>query len=108
MRFRHTKCGGEIDIEKRLCTRCKKHWNPIAFRFNLTEIRPIVERQGVKPGDKFIKVSRTSSASWASKVPGLLPFVSRLPKWPRWVRVLTVLVVIAIVVAVIIVIRRVV
>lgn len=97
MRFYHTKCQGEIDVKKRQCTKCKKKWNPISFRFDPTSIRPLVDRKGRALPDRLVpKVERKT---WG--IPYLNTVVSKLPKWPRWARVavsLVVLVVVALVV----------
>ena len=101
MRFYHTKCGGEIDVKKRQCTRCKKRWDPIWFRFDPTGIRPLVDRKGKPLPEKYQKwVDKSKKYSLTTKV------VSRLPKWPRWARILTSVIVIAIVIVIIYFIRR--
>ena len=106
MRFIHTKCGGEIDIKKRQCTKCKKKWNPISFRLDPTGIRPMVDRKGRPvPGGEDVRELKKKyatdkvlkGASWVSKVPGAVKFARLLPKWPRWTRILTSSAVLAIV-----------
>jgi len=115
MRFVHTKCGGEINVKKRLCTRCKKKWNPVAFRVDAFGIRPMVDSKGRlvpdkgKEGplkDKSWHEQRTGDyAKWGDKVPGLAIFASRLPKWPRWARILSAVTFLVIVVGIIILVR---
>lgn len=93
MRFTHTKCGGEIDVKKRQCLRCKKKWDPISFRFDPTGIRPLVDKHGKPKPDKVGGVEKEHIPSiprWMQYfigAPYLDAFVSRLPKWPRWVRI---------------------
>jgi len=133
MRFQHTNCGGEIDVKKRQCVRCKKKWDPISFRLDPTSIRPMVDKKGklVPGGEDIEKLKREyaptratpkairaktykpkSYAGWLDRVPkgvdlGLTKaFVGRLPKWPRWVRVLTTIVFVAIIVVIVLLIRR--
>jgi hypothetical protein len=96
MRFYHTTCKGEIDVKKRQCTKCKKKWNPIAFRFDPTGIRPIVDRKGRPLPDRVLKVERKT---WG--IPYLNTVVSKLPKWPRWARVLVTLGVLVVIVLII-------
>lgn len=116
MRFVHTKCGGEIDVPKRQCRRCKKKWNPVAFRMDALGIRPMTDARGRlvpdKGKEKLLKEKtwreqKTGNyAKWGDKVPGLAAFASKLPKWPRWARILSTLVFVAIVVAIILLIWR--
>ena len=112
MRFYHTKCGGEIDVKKRQCTRCKKRWNPISFRLDPVGIRPIVGREKPKFSDSKPNPVPRSYASWVDKVPKVVDLgltralASKLPKWPRWARLLATGVFVLIVVVVIILVRR--
>lgn len=90
MRFIHTKCGGEIDVKKRQCTKCKHKWNPISFRLDPTGIRMMVDRKGRPvPGGEDVKKLKKKYAPWADKVPGTGKFAGLLPNWPRWARVLS-------------------
>lgn len=117
MRFIHTGCGGEIDVKKRQCTRCKKKWDPISFRLDPTGIRPMVDAGGkLAPGGEDIeklkkkyvpngKQPATTYASWGDKIPGLAKFAGSLPNWPRWARILTAITFIVVVVIIILIIR---
>lgn len=89
MRFQHTKCGGEIDVKKRQCTKCKYRWNPISFRLDPIGIRPMVDKKG-RPllGGEDVKKLKKKYAPWADKVPGAGRFAGLLPAWPRWARIL--------------------
>ena len=123
MRFVHTKCGGEIDVKKRQCMRCKKKWDPVSFRLDPTGIRPMVDGRGrLVPGGEDIEKLRKqfasgkrkgalptgkSYASWLDKLPKWIDLgyaralASRLPRWPRWARVLATAVFIAAIVVLI-------
>lgn len=112
MRYYHVGCGGEIDVKKRQCRRCKKKWDPISFRFDPISIRPIVDKKGRPIPDKkarFNPETETSLPRWLMfilGVPHLDTVVTKLPKWPRWARILTTAVVIGLLVLVIELIRR--
>jgi len=115
MRFMHTKCGGEINVKKRRCTKCGKKWSQVSFRLDLTGIRPMVDGMGrLMPGGvevnklkkKYIPGVTKSYAGWGDKIPGLSAFASKLPKWPRWARVSATVAFIAAVVVIVLVIRR--
>lgn len=111
MRFYHTKCGGEIDVKKRKCTRCKKKWNPIWFRLDPSSIRPmrIAEISHTKPGDKVMRVDRRvpqGKLAWISRVPGANILPSILPNWPRWARILATVVFVAAAIAAYILLRK--
>ena len=102
MRYIHTKCGGEIDVKKRQCTRCKKVWNPISFRLDPYGIRPMLDRKGrVMPDRVKPKQQVKSYADWGEV------FVNKLPHWPRWARILTTVVFVAIAIVIILYVRRV-
>lgn len=106
MRFQHVGCGGEIDVKNRQCTRCKKKWNPIAFRLDPTSIRPLIVGGRPAPDkDKIDKLNtsirKANYAKWAEKVPGATILPRLLPKWPRWTRILTTAVFVVVVVLVI-------
>ena len=88
MRFIHTKCGGEIDVKKRQCMKCKKKWGFFAFRFNPTGIRPMTDRKGRPVPEESIR--RLEGTNWVRKFPGVVRFARLLPKWPRWARILAV------------------
>jgi hypothetical protein len=108
MRYYHTKCGGEIDVKKRQCTRCKKKWDPISFRLDPVSIRPMLDKKG-KPLPDKVKGYKVEEKPLPSKlayivgVPYLDTFVSKLPKWPRWARILVSAAVIALIVILILV-----
>jgi len=105
MKFIHSKCGGDIDIKTKTCTRCKKHWNWFTWWMTATEIRPIAEMPTQKVGDRVHRVQRKRYASWGDKLPGVGAIASRLPNWPRWARIVSTLVVIGIVVAIVLLVR---
>lgn len=108
MRFVHTKCGGEIDVKKRQCTKCKHKWDPISFRLDPTGIRPMVDKKGkpipdlVHPKQVKVKKKKKQYSSWADSIPGAGRFASILPRWPRWARITATLVFVVIVVVAII------
>jgi len=122
MRFVHIKCGGEIDVEKRRCMRCKKRWSRVGFKIDATGIRPMVDSKGqlvpdkVKSstlGGKTRRKERTGSvASWTDGIPvwvdlGLARvFANWLPRWPRWARILATLIFVGIVIYCAIILRR--
>ncbi len=116
MRFTHTKCGGEIDVAKRQCRRCKKKWNPVAFRVDALSIRPMVDTRGKLVPDKvphkLPKQKTKSHADWVEGVPVWLDlgitrlFVKKLPRWPRWARILTTLAFVGVVVVIVITLGR--
>ena len=100
MRYIHTKCGGNIDIETKTCARCKKHWNLFTWWMTATEIRPIAEIPTRKIGNKTLRVPRKQYSSWADRLPGVSTIASGLPNWPRWARILSTLVVVGVIVAI--------
>ncbi len=93
VKYIHSNCGGTIDVQTRTCRRCKKKWNPISFRFTLTEIRPIVEKEDLVK--KKVKVGPTT---WVDKVPAAKKFSEILPRWPRWARIISTVCVLGIVI----------
>jgi len=104
VRFQHTKCGGEIDVKKRQCMRCKKKWDPISFRLDPTGIRPMVDKKGrPAPGGQDIKKLKKQYAGWADSVPGAGKFAGILPKWPRWARITATVAFVAVVVTLILI-----
>lgn len=104
MRFTHTKCGGEIDVKKRQCRRCKKKWDPISFRFDPVGIRAMVDKKGRPLPDRQVKSKPEELDPLARKlmfifgVPYLDTVISKLPKWPRWARILTTVVIVGLVI----------
>lgn len=122
MRFVHVKCGGEIDVEKRTCLRCKKKWSRVAFRYDPTGIRPMVDAKGKLVPDKvspkalrektYHGQKTVSPPGWVDRVPlwadlGLTGlFVKKLPRWPRWARILTTLIFVGVVITIILALRR--
>lgn len=108
MRFFHTKCGGEIDVEKRMCRRCKKKWDPISFKLDPVGIRPMLDSKGRPKPDKYQKESKKAPEvvlprwmMFAIGTPYLNTVVSKLPKWPRWARILTTAAIVAVIILVI-------
>lgn len=101
MKFYHTKCGGEVDVRKRQCLRCKKKWSPIAFKFDPIGIRASTE---VRP--KGVVAPQGSYESWANKLSSVPSFadklVAKLPNWPKWARRLVTALVLAVVVFIIV------
>lgn len=85
MIYVHTKCGGEIDPKKRVCTKCKKKWNRFSFYFDPSGIRPRSGESSLYPPKK----DRQKYAKWADRTPGAKIIPSLLPNWPRWARILS-------------------
>ena len=87
MRYRsfwvHTKCGGEVNVLRRTCTKCKKKWGLIAF---------LIDPTGLRIGKEVIKESPTSYSKWADKLPYVGLVAERLPDWPKWARILSLIV----------------
>lgn len=104
MRFYHTKCGGEIDVKKRQCKRCKKKWDPISFKLDPIGIRVMRDKMGRPLPDKHqktLEVQEPAIPRWmkfAVGVPYLDTVVSKLPRWPRWARILTTAVVLGLII----------
>jgi len=105
VKYIHTKCGGDIDVKTKTCTRCKKKWNWLTWWMTTTEIRPVAEVPSRKVGDRVIRPKRKQYANWGNKVPGVAAIAGRLPNWPRWARILSVLVVLGIIVAIVLLVR---
>jgi len=102
--FIHIKCGGAIDTEKRICTRCGRRWNPISFWLTPSGIRMIPVRK-----ERVLKYSKEAlkkkNLSGVARIPGVAGIAGLLPKWPRWARILATAVFVVIVILVILLVR---
>lgn len=107
MRYQHTRCGGEIDVKRRRCLKCKKGWNPISFMVTTNEIRPMVDKKGRVVLNKPVVKPRVTYAPWADKLPGVGKVAGFLPNWPRWARILVTILFILVVVGIIYLIKEV-
>lgn len=79
--YLHTKCGGQVDVKKRSCTKCHKVWNIVEFVVDPIGIRPVLIK------DK-ISIKKRTYASWADKLPYVGVVAGILPNWPRWLRII--------------------
>ena len=77
----HTKCGGEVDVKKRICLKCGHKWGPLEIWSD-----PVGLRQVRIPEPR--KVGKRTYASWAEKVPYVSQVASVFPAWKRGYRLL--------------------
>ena len=103
----HVGCGGEIDVKKRQCLKCKHKWGRMAFLTTPNEIRQVVKSKAARASALRQKVDKpTRHAKWAENIPGATLLPSMLPSWPRWARLLSTAVVLGIITTVIVLIVK--